>query len=73
MAGCRFAIEAAVKSWLSGRGRRDLKRLLNEAAVPAFARKRLPLLYCNGELVAVANLPQLSAGRCALNWCAPGC
>ena len=58
---------------VSGRGRRDLKRLLNEAAVPAFARKRLPLLYCNGELVAVANLPQLSAGRCALNWCAPGC
>ena len=52
---------------VSGRGRRDLKRLLNEAAVPAFARKRLPLLYCNGELVAVANLPQLSAGRCALN------
>lgn len=58
---------------VSGRGRRDLKRLLNEAAVPAFARKRLPLLYCNGELIAVANLPQLSAGRCALNWCAPGC
>ena len=58
---------------VSGRGRRDLKRLLNEAAMPAFARKRLPLLYCNGELIAVANLPQLSAGRCALNWCAPGC
>ncbi|MEZ3185357.1 tRNA lysidine(34) synthetase TilS [Pseudomonas sp. LM13] len=58
---------------VSGRGRRDLKRLLNEAGVPAFARGRLPLLYCDEQLVAVANLPQLSAGRCALNWCAPGC
>ena len=58
---------------VSGRGRRDLKRLLNEAGVPAFARGRLPLLYCEEQLVAVANLPQLSAGRCALKWCAPGC
>jgi len=58
---------------VSGRGRRDLKRLLNEAGVPAFARGRLPLLYCDEQLVAVANLPQLSAGRCALKWCAPGC
>ncbi|RRW15935.1 tRNA lysidine(34) synthetase TilS [Stutzerimonas stutzeri] len=58
---------------VSGRGRRDLKRLLNEAGVPAFTRGRLPLLYCDEQLVAVANLPQLSAGRCALKWCAPGC
>ncbi|MCQ4296542.1 tRNA lysidine(34) synthetase TilS [Pseudomonas stutzeri] len=54
-----------------GRGRRDLKRLLNEAGVPAFVRGRLPLLYCDDELVAVANLPQLSDGGFALIWCAP--
>ncbi|MNH43388.1 hypothetical protein D3C79_1052790 [compost metagenome] len=30
---------------IAGRGRRDLKRLLNELQVPAFARCRLPLLY----------------------------
>jgi tRNA(Ile)-lysidine synthase len=53
------------------RGRRDLKRLLSEAGVPTFVRTRLPLLYCDEELVAVANLPQLSRGGVALNWCAP--
>ena len=30
---------------LPDRGHRDLKRLLNERGVPAFARGRLPLLY----------------------------
>ena len=42
-----------------GRGRRDLKRLLNEHRVPAFVRDRLPLLLNNGQLMAVANLPGL--------------
>ena len=46
---------------LPGRGHRDLKRLLNEYEIPLFVRGRLPLLYCNGELWAVANLPQLTA------------
>lgn len=55
-----------------GRGRRDLKRLLNEAGVPRFVRSHLPLLYCNDELIAVANLPHLSNGRFALYWCVPG-
>ena len=45
---------------LAGRGRRDLKRLLNEAGVPGFLRDRLPLLYQGEELLAVANVPQLS-------------
>ena len=58
---------------LPGRGRRDLKRLLNEAGVPGFARARLPLLFCDGELIAVANLPQLSAGSYALYWCMADC
>lgn len=46
---------------LPGRGRRDLKRLLNEQAVTKFIRGRLPLLICDGQLVAVANMPQLCA------------
>ncbi len=45
---------------IDGRGRRDLKRLLQEAGLPAFVRQRLPLLYAGDELLAVANLPQLS-------------
>lgn len=45
---------------LPGRGRRDLKRLLQEQQVPWFMRARLPLLYQDGQLVAVANYPQLS-------------
>ncbi|WP_349970286.1 tRNA lysidine(34) synthetase TilS [Pseudomonas caspiana] len=49
---------------LPGRGHRDLKRLLNENEIPLFVRGRLPLLYRNGEFLAVANLP-------ALNVCGP--
>lgn len=44
---------------LAGRGRRDLKRLLNESAVPTFARARLPLLWRGDQLLGVANLPAL--------------
>lgn len=47
---------------LPTRGTRDLKRLLNESAVPAFVRDRLPLLFRGDELLAVANLPDLRAG-----------
>lgn len=48
---------------VAGRGHRDLKRLLNERGIPAFARGRLPLLYRNDELLAVANLPGLEAAQ----------
>jgi len=44
---------------LGDRGHRDLKRLLNERAVPGFVRGRLPLLFRGDELLAVANLPGL--------------
>ncbi|MBV4487039.1 tRNA lysidine(34) synthetase TilS [Pseudomonas sp. SWRI153] len=44
---------------LAERGSRDLKRLLNERAVPGFVRGRLPLLFRGDELLAVANLPGL--------------
>ncbi|ROO02297.1 tRNA lysidine(34) synthetase TilS [Pseudomonas moraviensis] len=44
---------------LAERGSRDLKRLLNERAVPAFVRGRLPLLFRGEELLAVANLSGL--------------
>lgn len=44
---------------LAKRGRRDLKRLLNEAAIPLFVRHRLPLLFNQqGSLLAVANFPE---------------
>ncbi|TDF78255.1 tRNA lysidine(34) synthetase TilS [Pseudomonas sp. H9] len=56
---------------VSGRGQRDLKRLFNELQLPAFVRGRLPLLYCDEQLVAVANLPQLSQGAWQLHWCVP--
>jgi tRNA(Ile)-lysidine synthase len=56
---------------LPGRGRRDLKRLLNEAGVPGFVRSRLPLLFYDGELVAVANLPQLNVQAFSLIWTPP--
>ncbi|MGE6529802.1 tRNA lysidine(34) synthetase TilS [Pseudomonas sp. NPDC077382] len=56
---------------LPGRGRRDLKRLLNEAGVPGFVRSRLPLLFLDGELVAVANLPQFDTQALSLQWAPP--
>ena len=56
---------------LPGRGQRDLKRLLNEAGVPGFVRPRLPLLYRDGELVSVANLPQFDAAQASLVWTPP--
>ncbi|MFJ4458167.1 tRNA lysidine(34) synthetase TilS [Pseudomonas sp. NPDC089392] len=56
---------------LAGRGRRDLKRLLNEQQVPHFLRSRLPLLYHGERLLAVANLPGLVQADCQLNWQLP--
>ena len=56
---------------LAERGHRDLKRLLNERGVPQFARGRLPLLYQNDRLLAVANLAGLDAdpsGHWQLKW-----
>ncbi|NLD15030.1 MAG: tRNA lysidine(34) synthetase TilS [Gammaproteobacteria bacterium] len=46
---------------LHGRGRRDLKRLLQEQGVPVFVRNRLPLLFAGTQLIAVAGLPALRA------------
>ncbi|MHC6226978.1 tRNA lysidine(34) synthetase TilS [Pseudomonas sp. X10] len=54
-----------------GRGRRDLKRLLNELQVPHFARLRLPLLFQGDQLLAVGNLPALSQGDWQLHWQVP--
>ncbi|MFW0755620.1 tRNA lysidine(34) synthetase TilS [Pseudomonas sp. H11T01] len=59
---------------LPGRGHRDLKRLLNENGLPLFARGRLPLVYRDEQLLAVANLPGLdaSAHECwQLHWQPP--
>lgn len=46
---------------MAKRGRRDLKRLLQELRLPWFVRARLPLLFDGDQLVAVANYPQLNA------------
>ena len=57
-----------------GRGRRDLKRLLNESGLPAFVRGRVPLLYRDAELVAVAGVEGLDgprSGEWRLRWCPP--
>lgn len=56
---------------IPGRGRRDLKRLLNEAGLPTFVRARLPLLWLNGELVAVANLDGAGKRLGELRWRPP--
>jgi len=59
---------------LAGRGHRDLKRLLNEQGVPAFMRGRLPLLYRDDQLLAVANLAGLDGlanEHWRLRWIAP--
>ncbi len=45
-----------------GRGRRDLKRLLNESGLPGFVRGRLPLLYRDEQLLGVPS----AAGRWAV-------
>lgn len=52
--------QGAEKLYIEGRGHRDLKRLLQENAVPAFVRSRLPIVYLKGQPVAVANLPALT-------------
>lgn len=56
---------------IPGRGRRELKRLLNELQVPHFLRPRLPLLYHGERLLAVANLPGLVQADCQLRWQLP--
>ena len=60
---------------LPDRGHRDLKRLLNERAVPHFVRHRLPLLYRDEQLLAVANLHGLDGDALSgwhLLWQPPG-
>ncbi|WLH86153.1 tRNA lysidine(34) synthetase TilS [Pseudomonas sp. FP2338] len=59
-----------------GRGRRDLKRLLNESGLPGFMRGRLPLLYQGEQLLAVPTLAGLgacSAGKWQLHWMPQTC
>ena len=59
-----------------GRGRRDLKRLLNECGVPGFVRGRLPLLYRDEQLLAVPTLAGLwpnPTGDGQLHWMPQTC
>lgn len=59
-----------------GRGRRDLKRLLNECGMPGFVRGRLPLLYRDEQLLAVPTLAGLwlnPTGDWQLHWMPQTC
>ena len=58
------------------RGRRDLKRLLNECGLPGFVRGRLPLVYQGEQLLAVPSLAGLWArlpGDGQLDWMPQTC
>lgn len=52
--------QGAERFALEGRGHRDLKRLLQEYAVPAFVRSRLPVFFLQQQPVALANEPKLN-------------
>lgn len=59
-----------------GRGRRDLKRLLNECGLPGFVRGRLPLLYQGEQLLAAPTLAGLWRGPASdwqLHWVPQSC
>ena len=59
-----------------GRGRRDLKRLLNESGMPGFVRGRLPLVYRGEQLLAVPALAGLWASSpddWQLHWMPQSC
>ncbi|MCK9236658.1 MAG: tRNA lysidine(34) synthetase TilS [Thiopseudomonas sp.] len=56
---------------LPARGRRDLKRLLQEQNIPQFLRQRIPLVYMQQQLIAVANccaLQDAQAKQLQLHW-----
>ncbi len=56
---------------LPTRGRRDLKRLLQEQNIPQFLRQRIPLAYMQQQLIAVANccaLQDAQAKQFQLYW-----
>lgn len=52
--------QGAERFFIEGRGHRDLKRLLQEQAVPTFIRSRLPILFLAEKPVALANMPVFS-------------
>ena len=52
--------QGAERFFIEGRGHRDLKRLLQEYAVPTFVRSRLPVLFLRQQPVALANEPSLN-------------
>ena len=59
-----------------GRGRRDVKRLLNECGLPGFVRGRLPLLYRGEQLLGIPTLAGLwpnSASDWQLHWMPQTC
>nr|MBP7959060.1 tRNA lysidine(34) synthetase TilS [Thiopseudomonas sp.] len=63
--------QGAERLLIAGRGHRDLKRLLQEERIPAFLRGRLPLVFQQGQLLAIANLTHLNhaaLGSVTIDW-----
>ena len=63
--------QGAERLLIEGRGHRDLKRLLQEQSIPVFIRARLPLVFQQQQLLAVANLPHLNhsaLGALSIDW-----
>ena len=73
-AGCEVRFRSGGESLAPAAGRptRRLKQLLQEAGIVPWMRGRLPLIYCGGELVAVADLwtaaPCRRKGGVAVVW-----
>jgi tRNA(Ile)-lysidine synthase len=73
-AGCEVRFRSGGESLATAAGRptRRLKQLLQEAGIVPWMRGRLPLIYCGGELVAVADLwtaaPCRRKGGVAVVW-----
>ncbi|KLV08540.1 tRNA(Ile)-lysidine synthetase [Photobacterium aquae] len=66
---------AGLDMWPAGRaGRRKLKKLFQEAGVPSWNRRRMPLVFYGDQLVAVAGLGvnrDYVDGECELVWYLP--
>ncbi|QEM80642.1 tRNA lysidine(34) synthetase TilS [Halomonas binhaiensis] len=55
---------------LLGRGRRDLKRLLQEEEVPPWRRRAIAVVWCDGESVAALDLVEGRWLAVAVDWVA---
>lgn len=54
---------------LQGRRHRPLKKILQESALPPWQRERLPLLFADDELVAIAGIGVAEGWDVQFTWC----